>query len=165
MKWELAYIKDIICNIDQSFTDYALGRARMIINPHLFDQMERQKRFLNGPGGGPIPETNRRVLFHCVSECLELKCRQYIVGGSKQWIKGLSWVRRKERLAEEIYDEISGWIAIGDSLVDELVDKDMSSKHGRWLDFETEAFELGTQIQSRILNSLIDEVVADILVF
>ncbi|XP_073053367.1 uncharacterized protein [Primulina eburnea] len=163
MKWELAYIKDIICNLDQSFTDYALGRARMIINPRLFDQMERQKRFLNGPSG-PIPETNRRVLFHCVSECLELKCRQYIVGGSKQWIKGLSWVRRKERLAEEIYDEISGWVAIGDSLVDELVDKDMSSKHGRWLDFETEAFELGTQIQSRILNSLMDEVVADILV-
>ncbi|KZV22325.1 hypothetical protein F511_05279 [Dorcoceras hygrometricum] len=163
MKWELAYIKDIICNIDQSFTDYALGRARTVIKPHLFDQMERQKRFSNGPGG-PIPQTNRRVLFQCVSECLDLKCRQYVVGGSKQWIKGLSWVRRKERLAEEIYDEISGWIAIGDSLVDELVDKDMSSHHGRWLDFETEAFELGIQIQSRILNSLIDEVVADMLV-
>ncbi|XP_073134524.1 uncharacterized protein [Henckelia pumila] len=163
MKWELAYIKDIICDIDQGFTDYALGRVRMVINPHLFDQMETQKRFLNGPGG-PIPETNRRLLFHSVSECLELKCRQYIIGGSKQWIKGLSWVRRNERLAEEIYDDISCWIAIGDSLVDELVDKDMSSKHGRWLDFETEAFELGTQIQSRIINSLIDEVVADILV-
>ncbi|MCD9646849.1 hypothetical protein HAX54_037046 [Datura stramonium] len=45
-----------------------------------------------------------------------------------------------------------------------LLDKDMSSYFGRWLDFlEVEAFELGTQIEKRLLNSLIDEVVADIL--
>ncbi|KAK4433884.1 hypothetical protein Salat_0551100 [Sesamum alatum] len=97
-------------------------------------------------------------------ECLELRCRKYVSGGCKLWAKGLTTVRRKERLAEEVYKEVSGWSGIGDAMIDELVDKDMSSQHGRWLDFDTEAFELGIQMESRILNSLIDEVVADMLV-
>ncbi|KAL0433953.1 UNVERIFIED_CONTAM: hypothetical protein Slati_2729600 [Sesamum latifolium] len=161
-RWELHYVKEILCSIELMFKDYALGRAREIINPHLFDQLGSWNRHLND--GGVISRTNQRVLFDCVSECLELRCRKYVSGGCTLWVKGLSTVRRKERLAEEVYKEISGWSGVGDAMIDELVDKDMSSQYGRWLDFDTEAFELGIQIESRILNSLIDEVVADMLV-
>ncbi|KAL0367785.1 UNVERIFIED_CONTAM: hypothetical protein Sradi_3668600 [Sesamum radiatum] len=161
-RWELQYVKEILCNIELMFKDYALGRAREIINPRLFDQLGSWKRHLND--GGVISRTNQRVLFDCVSECLELRCRKYVSGGCTLWAKGLSTVSRKERLAEEVYKEISGWSGVGDAMIDELVDKDMSSQYGRWLDFDTEAFELGIQIESRILNSLIDEVVADMLV-
>ncbi|KAL0323414.1 UNVERIFIED_CONTAM: hypothetical protein Sangu_1960700 [Sesamum angustifolium] len=161
-RWELQYVDEILCSIELMFKDYALGRAREIINPRLFDQLGSRNWHLND--GRVISRTNQRVLFDCVSECLELRCRKYVSGGCTLWAKGLSTVRRKERLAEEVYKEISGWSGVGDAMIDELVDKDMSSQYGRWLDFDTEAFELGIQIESRILNSLIDEVVADMLV-
>lgn len=161
-RWELDYVKRILYNIEVMFKDYALGRTREIINPDLFDQLESRKGNLND--GGVTSRINRRVLFDCVKECLELRCRQYVSGGCQLWAKGLSVVRRKDRLAEEVYREISGWSAVGDSMIDEIVDKDMSCQHGRWLGFDIEAFELGIQIESRILNSLMDEVLADILV-
>jgi hypothetical protein len=50
-------------------------------------------------------------------------------------------------------------------MVDELVDKDMSSQYGRWLDFEIDAFAFGVEVESQIFNSLVNEVVADILLF
>ncbi|KAH0994390.1 hypothetical protein GBA52_018254 [Prunus armeniaca] len=45
--------------------------------------------------------------------------------------------------------------------VDELVDKDMSTQRGRWLDFDIETFEEGLEIEKEILNSLVDELVSD----
>ncbi|KAK4380094.1 hypothetical protein RND71_001956 [Anisodus tanguticus] len=156
--WELEYVKDILCNIESMFMDFAVGMSHEIINPHLFDQLER----VNGSGHDELKQ-RRKVVFDCVGECLDLRCREYVEGGYDKWSKGVLVVRNKEKLAEEVYREISGWSGMGNCMVDELVDKDMSSYFGRWLDFEVEAFELGIQIEKRLLNSLIDEVVADIL--
>ncbi|KAL2454954.1 hypothetical protein Adt_47542 [Abeliophyllum distichum] len=161
--WELDYVKEILCNIELMFKDYALGRTREIINPHLFDQLESRKVLFNGHHGLEL-KISRKVLFDCVTECLDSRCRCYVRGGYKIWTNGLSVIRRKDRLAEEVYNEIFSWSCMGDFMVDELVDKDMSSKHGRWLDFDIEAFELGIVIEDRILTSLLDEVVDDILV-
>ncbi|KAL3505663.1 hypothetical protein ACH5RR_031045 [Cinchona calisaya] len=157
---EVEYVKEILFNIELMFNDFAIGRARDIINPHLFDQLESQRRVLNRNE----PKLRRKVLFDCVTECLDVRCRRYVGGGCQTWIKGLSMVRSKGKLADEVYKEVSGWSDMGNCMVDELVDNDMSNKYGRWLDFETEAFELGVQIESRILNLLLDEVIADILV-
>ncbi|XP_075506616.1 uncharacterized protein LOC142543315 isoform X1 [Primulina tabacum] len=158
--WELEYVKEMLCNIELMFIDYALGHTCEIIYPHLFEQLESCTECLSGHG--LVPKLDRMVMFNCVSECLDLICRRYVGGGCKLWAKGVSVVKRKERLAEEVYKEISSWAAIGDIDVDELVDKDMSRQQGRWLDFEIEAFELGAQVESRILESLVDEVIADI---
>lgn len=156
--WELEYVKDILCNIESRFMDFAMGRCQKIINPHLFDQLER----INSHRYDELKQ-RRKVIFDCAGECLELRCKQYVEGGYDTWSKGLLVVKNKERLAREVYREISGWSGMGNCMVDELVDKDMSSYYGRWLDFEVEAFELGIQMEKRLLNSLIDEVVADIL--
>lgn len=149
---EVEYVKEMLLNIELMFKNYALGIGHEIIKPpRLYNQ--------------DIHIIDQRLMFDCVGECLDLRCRQYVSGGYRLWAKGLSVVRRKDRLAEEVYKEISGWSSdIGESMIDELVDKDMSNQYGRWLDFETEAFEVGIQIESRILNYLIDEVVADMLV-
>lgn len=48
-------------------------------------------------------------------------------------------------------------------MVDELVDKDMGSQYGRWLNFDVDAFELGAEAGDQILNSLVDDVLSDIL--
>ena len=82
------------------------------------------------------------------------------------WAKGSSMVTRKELLAEEIYREISGRErGSGDSMVDELVDKDMTGRFGKWLDFEAEVAELGAGLDDLIFDSLIDELVADVFAF
>lgn len=161
-EWELEYVNEILCNIELMFKDFAMGRAREIINPHLFDQLESRRTVFDGHGHESI-RLRRKVLFDCVTECLDIRCRRYASGGYETWVKGLSLVKSKERLAEEVYREITGWIGTSDSMVDELVDSDMSNKYGRWLDFEIEAFELGVKIESRILNHLLDEVIADLL--
>lgn len=161
-RWEFEYVKEMLSNIELMFKDYAVGRTQDIVKPHLFDQLESCNQYSSY--GGVIPIIDQRLMFDCVSECLDLRCRQYVGGGYRSLANGLSLVGRKEIFAQEVYKEISGWSAnIGDSMIDELVDKDMSNQYGRWLDFDVETFELGTQIQSRILNSLIDEVVANIL--
>ncbi|KAI4344816.1 hypothetical protein L6164_012004 [Bauhinia variegata] len=159
--WELDYVKVILSNVDLMFMDFALGRAREIVNPHLFNQLESRKGGFESDGGEP--KLRRRVIFDCVSECLDLRCRRYVGGGYTMWTKGITMLRRKQFLAEEVYKEISGWGGMGDSMVDELVDKDMSSQYGRWLDFDVDAYELGAEIQNQILNSLVDDVVDDML--
>ncbi|KAK6254425.1 hypothetical protein SCA6_015730 [Theobroma cacao] len=161
VNWELEYVKLILCNVELMFKDFALGRAREIINPHLFDKLESRRAGFGSNGGESRLE--RKVLFDSVSECLDLRCRRYVGGGCGTWAKGMMILRRNEWLAEEVYKEISGWRGMGDCMVDELVDKDMSSQYGKWLDFEVDAFSLGADIEGQILNTLVDEVVAEVL--
>ncbi|KAI4364477.1 hypothetical protein MLD38_020565 [Melastoma candidum] len=156
--WEIDYVKAILSNAELMFKDFALGRSREIINPHLFEQMEGRKGFAKSGFSGC--RLTRKALFDCVSECTELRCKKFIGGGCKSWAKGLSMVRKKERLAEDIYKEILDYRSLGDSMVDDLVDKDMRSPYGRWVDFEADVFAIGLEIGSNILDSLVDEAIA-----
>ncbi|GAB4850820.1 hypothetical protein Ancab_030120 [Ancistrocladus abbreviatus] len=160
-EWEPNYVNEILCNVELMFKDHASGRTREIINPHLFDQLERRKACLQA--GGDEFGLGRKVIFDCVRECLDLRCQRFVGGGCRMWAKGVAMVRSKERLAEEVYREIQGWRRMGNCMVDELVDKDMSSQYGRWLDFEVDEFALGMEIENEIFDSLVVEVVADIL--
>uniref|UniRef100_A0A6N2MYS1 DUF4378 domain-containing protein n=1 Tax=Salix viminalis TaxID=40686 RepID=A0A6N2MYS1_SALVM len=162
-KWEIEYVKKILCNIEPMFQDFASGRASEIINPHLFHQLERRKDMLESDGADARQE--RKVLFDCASECLDLRCRRHGSGGYKAWVKGTAMVRRKEWLGEDLCKEILEWSSMGDCMVDELVDKDMSSQYGRWLDFEVDAFAFGVEVESQVFNSLVNEVVAEMMPF
>ncbi|XVF62501.1 hypothetical protein PTKIN_Ptkin09bG0013100 [Pterospermum kingtungense] len=161
--WEVGYVNLMLCNVELMFKDFALGRAREIINPHLFDRLESRRGGFGSDGGESRLE--RKLLFDSVSECLDLRCRRFAGGGCRTWAKGMKILRRNEWLAVEVYKEISGWRGMGDCMVDELVDKDMSSQYGKWLDFEVDAFVLGVDIEGQILNALVDEVVAEFLLF
>ncbi|GAB4843040.1 hypothetical protein Ancab_013017 [Ancistrocladus abbreviatus] len=162
-EWEQNYVKEILCNVELMFKDYASGRTREIINPHLFDQLERRKAFLQA--SGEEFKLGRKVIFDCVSECLELRCQRFVGGGCKMWAKGVEMVKRKDRLAQEVYREIQRWRSMGNSMVNELVDSDMSSQYGRWLDFQVDEFALGMEIENEIFDSLVVEVVADNFAF
>ena len=83
------------------------------------------------------------VLFDCASKCLDLRYRRYVGGGYKAWVTGTTMARRKGRLVEDVYKEVSEWSRMEDCMVDELVDKDMSRQHRRWFDFEVDAYALG----------------------
>ncbi|KAE8711901.1 protein FAR1-RELATED SEQUENCE 11-like [Hibiscus syriacus] len=163
VNWELEYVKQILCNVELMFKDFALGRARKTINPHLFDQLESRRGGFGCNDGES--RLDRKVLFDSVSECIGSRCRQFVSGGYEMWTRGTTVLRRNERLAKEVYREIRGWRGMGDCMVDELVHKDMSSQHGKWLDFEVDAFELGADIESQILNAAIDEVITELVAF
>ncbi|KAJ8528421.1 hypothetical protein K7X08_022113 [Anisodus acutangulus] len=79
------------------------------------------------------------------------------------WAKWTILIKRKEWLAEEVYREIAGWTSMEELMVDEVVDKDMSTHRGKWTDFNFEAFEEGVDIEKRILSSLMDELIHDLM--
>ncbi|KAL8226990.1 hypothetical protein R6Q57_016822 [Mikania cordata] len=150
-KWEPDYIKDVLANIETMFVDFTIGNTRKIVNPRVFDRLEVSRP------NGEVAKLRRELVFNCVSECMETRCRV--------WAKGLAMVRNPDRLAQEVYREIAGWEDMKDSMVDELVDNDMSgSSYKKWLDFDVEGFEIGLEIESRLLDYLINEAVDDILV-
>lgn len=92
------------------------------------------------------------------NQSLAVTSRQDIVHG----LEVFTAVRKG--LAEELYEEILGWKSMGDSMVDQLLDKDMSSHLGRWVDFEIEVFKTGVELGGEILSSLVDEVVANFFI-
>ncbi|KAK1319118.1 hypothetical protein QJS10_CPB04g00941 [Acorus calamus] len=141
---KLDYMKELLSNLGLSLNN-------------IFEHMEK-KRIRCGE------RIRREVLLDCARECLDLKCSQYFNGGYKTWAKGVAVVGNEVLLAEELYKEVSQLTTMGDWMVDELVDNDMSSHLGRWMDFETESFEAGVEIERGLFSWLIDEVVADILV-
>ncbi|KAL3648633.1 hypothetical protein CASFOL_005036 [Castilleja foliolosa] len=153
---ELNYIKKLLTNIEPMFDDYTIGKTSQIMKPRIFSHLENRKE--------NISKINRRLMFDCVNECLDVRCGQYAKGGYKLWDKGCRMVRRKGELADDVYREIRDWGEMGHFMVDEIVENDMSSKNGRWVDYDVEAFELGMMIEARVLSALIDEVVDDILV-
>ncbi|KAL5700903.1 hypothetical protein ACHQM5_026341 [Ranunculus cassubicifolius] len=157
-KPELEYVRNVINNADIQFKDIALGRADEMVSPQLFAQLENTTK-----SQSRINSERRRVLFDCVSECLDLRLQPYASTGCRNWVKGEAMTRQRGWLGEEIYREISALQSTGDWILDDLVDKDMSSRNGKWLDFEIEGFELGEEIGNKILSSLVDEMVADIL--
>ncbi|GFZ09066.1 hypothetical protein Acr_20g0008740 [Actinidia rufa] len=89
-KWEVEYVKEILLNVDLMFKDFALGRASKTVNPNLFELLENREEGLETQGNNE-PKLRRKVLFDCVSECMDLRCRT--------WAKGLSTLRRKRAVS------------------------------------------------------------------
>ncbi|XP_073049644.1 uncharacterized protein [Primulina eburnea] len=160
--WELNYIKAIFDSAESMLEDFALGQAHTIIPPNVFSQLEDQLTDSN-----KLTEDHfvleRKLLFDLVNEYLETDCKIVIAGSCKTWAKQTALPYRKQWFAEEMYKEISRWQLADEVMVDELVDKDMSSKNGKWVDFGIEACEEGKEMEERILSSLVDDLIADFL--
>nr|GMD45539.1 uncharacterized protein LOC109182286 isoform X1 [Ipomoea batatas] len=159
--WELEYIKDILRNADLMMKESVPSEAHRIISADLFDRLEMQKvgsnKYVQDLKG------RRRLVFDCVVEQLEFRHEQSILGSFHSWARWTTLVQKEEWLAKEMYREISGWTSMEDLMVDEVVDKDMSTQHGKWTDFGTEELEGGIEIEKEILTSLVEELVYDIV--
>ncbi|KAJ4824836.1 hypothetical protein Tsubulata_037385 [Turnera subulata] len=160
--WELHYTRDMLNNAELLLQEFALGQTDNVISPHLFNQLEYQENAIENDEED-YSKLGRKVLFDCISERLDFMSGQVFVGSCKAWDKLGSLFQRKGWLAEELCKEILGWKNMGDLMVDELVDRDMSTQYGKWLDFSIEAFEEGIEIENGILTCLVDELVSDLL--
>jgi Domain of unknown function (DUF4378) len=142
---ELALIRDIVSSI--SITEICCNGLR-------FDELEKEEE--RGP------KISRKMLLGCVDEFFEAKCEYYFRSGYRLWSQGCLYIKRLS--AEKLFKEI--WVEKGvddEGMVDALVDADMSSQLGKWVDFEIESFQAGAEIEREILDSLIAELVASLL--
>ncbi|KAK8633562.1 hypothetical protein V6N13_014407 [Hibiscus sabdariffa] len=158
--WEIDFVKMVLKDSELLFLEYALGQTEKVITLKAFNQLEQ----LTGTErNGEDYKLEQKLLLDCVSECVEWRYRQVLVGSCKGCVKWEKKMQNRGWLAEVVNKEISDWKSMGDTMVDDLVDKDMSTKYGKWLDFDMEAFEEGVEIEKNILTCLVDELVSDLL--
>jgi hypothetical protein len=139
-----------------------VNREGLDLDPLLFDTLEEEMNTFTEWKGLMNDRVYRRLLFDCVNESLEARRLTYFREGYAAWSEGIIDLSRG--IETEVCDEISGWKGMGDLAVDELIEKDMSSGLGRWVDFRVEAFEVGKELEREILSSLLDEVISDVCV-
>ncbi|CAD5197324.1 unnamed protein product [Musa acuminata subsp. malaccensis] len=158
----LEYVKEILTISEFIFDDlilYFMDQSDEIFDPLLFEKLEENQSLTACEVEERHRRMRRKIIFDSANECLETKYSHYFRAGFRMWSKGV--VLAAKDLSHELHDEISGWNSIEDLMVDELVAKDMSTYLGRWIDFEIEAFQAGVEIQRWLLDTLVDEVVAD----
>ncbi|KAF5806495.1 hypothetical protein HanRHA438_Chr05g0231141 [Helianthus annuus] len=93
---ERVYMKNILSDIESMFEDFTLNRTSKIVNPHLFDQLEAQKPVF---AKKHEPKLRRKLVFDCVSECVDSRCAV--------WLRGLAVVTRKDRLVEDVCNKVN----------------------------------------------------------
>ncbi|KAF8084503.1 hypothetical protein N665_0715s0009 [Sinapis alba] len=156
LDWELEYISEILGSDQLMVKEFALGMATDIIPASLFREMESR-------GEATADKLNRKTLFDYVNKCLALKCEQMFRGSCRGllWKDGVLFEHR-DWLAEELNREIHGLKKMREMMMDELVEKEMSSLEGSWLDFERESYEEGIDIEGEIVSTLVDDLVNEL---
>ncbi|KAF2535481.1 hypothetical protein F2Q68_00018823 [Brassica cretica] len=157
LDWELEYISEILSSDQLMVKDFALGMAVDILPASLFDEIE-------GRGEATAAKLRRRTMFDFVNNSLALKCEQ-MFRGTCRGILGKEGIlfERRDWLAEELNREVHGLKKMREMMMDELVDKEMSSLEGCWLDFERESYEEGVDIEGEIVSTLVDDLVNDLV--
>ncbi|KAL9811637.1 hypothetical protein AtNW77_Chr5g0111711 [Arabidopsis thaliana] len=157
LDWEFEYISEILGSDQLMVKEYALGMATDVLPASLFDEME-------GRGEVTAAKIKRKTLFDFVNKCLALRCEQMFMGSCRGLLgKGGFLFEQRDWLAEELNREIHGLKKMREMMMDELVDKEMSSFEGRWLDFERETYEEGIDIEGEIVSTLVDDLVNDLV--
>ncbi|KAG0481020.1 hypothetical protein HPP92_011878 [Vanilla planifolia] len=152
-KQDLEYVIEILKGRRSGGTDVTLQP----LDPCslLFNELESKR--------GKDGRTRRKMMFDCVKESLESRRNRFLGSGYKAWASGEALM--PEDMAEDVYEEICRWKGFGDCMVDELVDRDMSSHGGKWVDFEIDAFLLGVEIEKELMFSLVNELLTDCFLF
>ncbi|KAJ1297508.1 hypothetical protein BS78_01G381700 [Paspalum vaginatum] len=161
---ELEYIADVLSNVNLTTDELGslfVNQDESALDPLLFGKLENTHVYTQGEE--PLGRRGyRRLLFDCINECLETRRLTYFRAGYAAWSKGAALLSRG--VETEVCNEITSWKSMGEWVEDELVDKDMSSGLGTWVDFRVEEFEAGEEVGSEILSSLLDEVIGDMVV-
>ncbi|CAM0877603.1 unnamed protein product [Alopecurus aequalis] len=131
------------------------------LDPHLFEELNDNFRLSVGEEEGKSLRMIRRLLFDCTNEILSVKCAYYFNAGYSSWYMGMAVLQKLS--PEEIYQEMNSLKVAEEWMVDELVYREMSGPLGSWVDFKTESYESAKDITAELLESLVDEMVDDLL--
>ncbi|WOL02832.1 hypothetical protein Cni_G11551 [Canna indica] len=102
----------------------------------------------------------KELLFDCIIESLDSKYGWSCTSGYMTYCKIPSLLKRAQ-LIGEVLKEIRGWIDLEGKFLDDLVEHGMRDSTGNWTDCGMGAFEAGMEIESSILQTLVDEMVID----
>lgn len=163
-RMEIKFLREILNAI--SVRDHACSYLERfdssdILDPHLFEELNGNFRLPVGEEERKSFGMIRRLLFDCVNEVLSVKCAYYFSAGYSSWFTGMAVLQKLS--PEEIYQEMTSLKVAEEWMVDELVYKEMSGPLGSWVDFKTESHEAAKDITAELLESLVDEMVADLL--
>ncbi|CAL9118498.1 unnamed protein product [Musa textilis] len=100
------------------------------------------------------------LIFDCMIECLNSKY-YYLCNSDHTACRNLPFVTTQEQLMREVAKEVRGWIDLAGKYLDDLVKNEMETSSGKWTYCKIEAFEASTEIESNILQNLVDELVID----
>ncbi|KAK1642714.1 hypothetical protein QYE76_060519 [Lolium multiflorum] len=163
-RMEMNFLREILKAT--SVRDYACSYLERfgssdILDPHLFEELIGNFRMSVGEEEGKYLRMIRRLLFDCTNEILSVKCAYYFSAGYSSWFMGMAVLQKLS--PEEIYQEMNCLKVAEEWMVDELVYREMSGPLGSWVDFTTESYEAGKDITAELLESLVDEIVADLI--
>nr|VDD26895.1 unnamed protein product [Brassica oleracea] len=158
LDWEVEYICEIIGSDQLMVKEFALGMDTDILPASLFKELEGRGE------AAAAAKLKRKTLFDFVNKSLAVKCEQMFRGSCRGilWREGILFEHR-DWLAEELNREIHGLKKMREMMMDELVEKEMSSLEGSWLDFERETYEEGVDIEGEMVSTLVDDLVNELV--
>ncbi|KAF2562679.1 hypothetical protein F2Q70_00018628 [Brassica cretica] len=158
LDWEVEYICEIIGSDQLMVKEFALGMDADILPASLFKELEGRGE------AAAAAKLKRKTLFDFVNKSLAVKCEQMFRGSCRGifWREGILFEHR-DWLAEELNREIHGLKKMREMMMDELVEKEMSSLKGSWLDFERETYEEGVDIEGEMVSTLVDDLVNELV--
>ena len=169
---KLTHVKEVILNAELLFGNAALANSdgcRSFLGHFLVAELEtltcatwtKSDIF---PGFEDNTKGRNQVtgfLFDSVIEYLDTKYCIHSDSGYKAWTR-LPWLMNGEKLIKLVVEEIRRWADLAGRIPDEIIEWEMSHSLGKWTDFEIEGFETGAEIDSDILQILVDEIVVDL---
>ena len=158
LDWEVEYICEIIGSDQLMVKEFALGMDTDILPASLFKELEGRGE------AAAAAKLKRKTLFDFVNKSLAVKCEQMFRGSCRGilWREGILFEHR-DWLAEELNREIHGLKKMREMMMDELVEKEMSTLEGSWLDFERETYEEGVDIEGEMVSTLVDDLVNELV--
>ncbi|KAL9267242.1 hypothetical protein AKJ16_DCAP25712 [Drosera capensis] len=167
---KLEHMKWVISNMALLFADTCSHGAHkfmdFLLGPFLDELGTSARRTLEcsilGYGVTECKKLLKRLLLDCLVECMDLRYHRYWNTGFEVWSK-LPRDMNTELLIRDFTEEVRKWMLLSRKPIDEIIQSEMSTSVRKWTDFEIEGFESGTEISQAIVQTLVEEVVVDLL--
>ncbi|KAG6477984.1 hypothetical protein ZIOFF_061416 [Zingiber officinale] len=102
----------------------------------------------------------RELLFDCMIECLDSNYSCSSKSGFMTYLK-IPFHLTREKLLEELDRQIREWMDLAGNFLDDLIKNGMKSSTEKWTVCKMEVFETGMDLESSILQTLVEETVTD----
>uniref|UniRef100_A0A7N0VNI6 DUF4378 domain-containing protein n=1 Tax=Kalanchoe fedtschenkoi TaxID=63787 RepID=A0A7N0VNI6_KALFE len=93
-------------------------------------------KLVRHPGRRRPHKLERKLMFDCILELTNHRCKQLTTGCCRTWRKWSTFSQLAGSFSNELCKEIRSWKNMEELMVDEVVEREMSSGLGRWVDFD-----------------------------
>lgn len=170
---KLIHCKEVILKVELLFGNLTPwdvdGTDDFFLAPYIHEEVETlvaamRVDFKSVLGIEQIKENNqlRGFLFDCAIECIDSKYSHYCNSGFRAW-GSLPYCMNSGKLIRDVADEVRRWTKLAGMVPDELIEWEMSYSLGKWTDFDIEAYETGAEMGWDIVQTLVDEMVDDLV--